>query len=276
LDNRQPTPQSTKRYQTDISSGDIFAKVQNLRAVKEVWMMNSDGRFQLTKKPLGWIREEYAEESSSLDTGEPLYYAETVIGLSPSQDTAERSDYTTSANSQAFTSQTSVTVTHNLGFYPYVWIEDENGNAIEGFIQHTSTNEFTVTFGVAQSGVIHYAGAEGTKLFTYDDEDLVLYSEGPYYGYRGIVWMPPADGTYTLEIWGTFFEKILTSDEDKNFWSVVYPEILLKAASYVLETTYRNTAGMRDWLNAIDLDLQGIDHNLVDQDISGINQMEED
>jgi len=275
LDNRQPTPKSIKRYQVDIVSGDIFAKVLNLRAIKEVWVMDGDGRYQLIKKPLGWIRDYYAEASANVATGEPLYYNETVIGLSPDIDSAVASDYSTSANSQAFTSQTSVTVTHNLGFYPLVWMKDSNGVKMEGFIQHTSTNEFVVMFAVATSGTIYYGGAEGTTAFTYDDEDLVLAGTTPHYAYRGIVWMPPADGTYTLEVWGDFFSKKLVDNYDTNFWATIYPDILIKAANYALESTYRNTAGMADWLSVIDNDLRGIDHNLVEQDISGVNQMNE-
>jgi len=57
---------------------------------------------------------------------------------------------------QAFTAQTSVTVTHNLGYKPDVWVEDSSGNALTPDIQHTSSNAFTVTFGTSQTGTIHY------------------------------------------------------------------------------------------------------------------------
>ena len=58
---------------------------------------------------------------------------------------------------QAFTNQTSVTVTHNLGYKPGVRIEDGSGNIIDnGDINHASVNAFTITFQDAQSGTIHY------------------------------------------------------------------------------------------------------------------------
>lgn len=275
LDNRQPTPKSLKRYQVDIAAGAMFVKVLNLRAIKEVWLMDGDGRYQLTKKSLGWLRDYYAKASANLTRGEPLYYNETVVGLAPQQDDAIMSNYSTSDNSESFTSQTSVTVTHNLGFYPFVRIVNSSGVTIEGFIQHSSLNKFVVMFGVATSGTIYYGGIEGTTAFTYDDEDLVLADAGSHYAYRGIMFMPPADGAFTLEIWGDFFSKKLVYNYDTNFWATMYPEILIKAANYALESTYRNTTGMGDWLSAIDLDLRGIDHNLVEQDISGMTQMDE-
>jgi len=59
-------------------------------------------------------------------------------------------------NTQAFTNQTSVTVTHNAGYYPIVQVIDASGtpDTIDFELSHTSTNEFVVSFGVAQSGTI--------------------------------------------------------------------------------------------------------------------------
>lgn len=59
-------------------------------------------------------------------------------------------------NTEDFTSQTSVVVTHNLGMKPVVWIEDGSGNVLDAEVNHASVNAFTVTFGVAQTGTIHY------------------------------------------------------------------------------------------------------------------------
>lgn len=54
---------------------------------------------------------------------------------------------------QSFSSQTSVTCTHNFGAYPLVNIIDESGNVlIPQTINHSSINAFTVTFDVSSSG----------------------------------------------------------------------------------------------------------------------------
>lgn len=61
--------------------------------------------------------------------------------------------------SQAFTMQTSVTVTHNLGHYPIIQVIDNGGNLTEpNSLNHTSVNAFVVTFSPALSGTVLYVG----------------------------------------------------------------------------------------------------------------------
>jgi len=55
-----------------------------------------------------------------------------------------------------FTDQTTVTVTHNLGYHPFIFIEDDDGNIIGGNVQHTDNNEFVVSFDSSTSGTIYY------------------------------------------------------------------------------------------------------------------------
>lgn len=63
---------------------------------------------------------------------------------------------TTVVSNTNFTNQTSVVVTHNLGYYPLVDILDTNGVLIGGVVTHdTATKNFyTVTFLFSQSGTI--------------------------------------------------------------------------------------------------------------------------
>lgn len=61
--------------------------------------------------------------------------------------------------SSTFTSQTTVTITHNLGHYPLVQILDGSGNLIQAdTLTHSSVNAFTVTFNPALTGTIIYVG----------------------------------------------------------------------------------------------------------------------
>ncbi|KKN76990.1 hypothetical protein LCGC14_0364820 [marine sediment metagenome] len=53
-----------------------------------------------------------------------------------------------------FTSQTSVSVTHNAGVKPIVQILDANDVLIEGTVTHNTVNDFTVTFLFSQTGTI--------------------------------------------------------------------------------------------------------------------------
>ena len=61
--------------------------------------------------------------------------------------------------SYTFNTQTSVTVTHNLGHYPLVQVLDNGGNVIQpDTINHGSVNAFTLTFNPALTGTVLYAG----------------------------------------------------------------------------------------------------------------------
>jgi len=58
---------------------------------------------------------------------------------------------------ESFTSQTSVTVTHNLGYRPpAIMVIDGSSNSIDFELTQTSVNAFTVTFAVSQTGTILY------------------------------------------------------------------------------------------------------------------------
>lgn len=65
---------------------------------------------------------------------------------------------------QAFTSQTSVIVTHNNGYRPPVFVINSSSEELVPLdITHTSTSQFTVTFTSATTGTIVYgdSGASG-------------------------------------------------------------------------------------------------------------------
>lgn len=68
---------------------------------------------------------------------------------------ATPSGTTNSYTTTAFTSQTSVTVTHSFGTYPIVSVFDSNGEVLIPYsIVHTSTNAFVVTFSIITTGTI--------------------------------------------------------------------------------------------------------------------------
>lgn len=55
---------------------------------------------------------------------------------------------------QTFTSQTTVTVTHNLGYRPAITVIDTAGDVCEGTINHIDNNNANVTFSASFSGTI--------------------------------------------------------------------------------------------------------------------------
>lgn len=59
-------------------------------------------------------------------------------------------------NQYTYNNSSSVTVYHSLGYYPQVWILDNNNNQIYGHIVYNNLLTFTVTFATTESGVIYY------------------------------------------------------------------------------------------------------------------------
>jgi len=90
---------------------------------------------------------------------------------------------------------------------------------------------------------------------------------------RGLIFGPPADTYYTLTVFGIFRFDLLENDDDTNYWTDEWSILLLYASLYMLESFYRNTAGMRDWLNAIRLITDGMEMDKVEEESHNINQM---
>ncbi|KKL84157.1 hypothetical protein LCGC14_1967520 [marine sediment metagenome] len=112
--------------------------------------------------------------------------------------------------------------------------------------------------------------------FTYGWENILFADEDSgHFGYRLISWMPKADTAGTIEILGVFQSDPLTANGQYNFWTKNYEEVVIEATNLMLEHTYRNTQGVNDRMLAITDLLTGVDHNLVEEDISSQVQMEE-
>lgn len=85
---------------------------------------------------------------------------------------------------------------------------------------------------------------------------------------------PRADGDYLLIVLGLFQAPPLNQNKSKNFWTVHYPEILIQSTLLQIEKFMRNSEGVRDQLNALQLEVQSLDFDHVTQQIEGVDQME--
>ncbi len=115
--------------------------------------------------------------------------------------------------------------------------------------------------------------AKETADYTSDgvvDFDDVIFGEGAYADYvkQGILFHPKADTAYTVYILGKFLSPILTADADKTFWTVNEPMLLALAGAYMLESTMRNRAGTRAYLEAMEPLLTALDIHAVEHDQS--------
>jgi len=90
---------------------------------------------------------------------------------------------------------------------------------------------------------------------------------------KGVIFTPAADIAYGIRIEGQFFSNTLIADADENYWSQLYEDILIYAALYKLEGSYRNTEGKNDWLNMLNDAIFGIDLDIAEQEASGRSQM---
>ena len=92
--------------------------------------------------------------------------------------------------------------------------------------------------------------------------------------FNGILFTPACDESYAIETWGYFYSPTLTLDTDVSWWTNNHPELLVMATQMTLEKFLRNSEGVKDWMLVIKDHLQGIDFDLVEEQISGVNQME--
>lgn len=85
---------------------------------------------------------------------------------------------------------------------------------------------------------------------------------------------PTPDSDYQIKVKGKFPSAVLVNKDDKSFWSVNHPDILVQSALYQLEKYYRNTQGAQDHLNAILQDVQGIQHDIAEDESKMRDQMD--
>jgi hypothetical protein len=94
------------------------------------------------------------------------------------------------------------------------------------------------------------------------------------YTYNGLIFLPPADDTYTLEVVGNFYSPQLVNETDENYWTLEYPLVVVMAAMREVEIMYRNSEGVKDWDAAIYSVLTELDKDMVAQESANIRSME--
>ena len=199
LDRLETTHKSYSRVFETITIGQWYKLFQLCRALKEVWISNSDGeKWKLEKIDFDVLRAAYAEDPANIDSGSPLYYAPIFIRRTP-----------------------------------------ETANVVT--IDFFGTTEYT-------EAVNHFE-------------------------YNGLVFLPPTDGTYKLELHGLFYQPKLTVDASINYWTEVQPLVLVMAAARALEVAYRNTEGVKDWNQSIKDELFGLGLDLIEEDSAEVEEM---
>lgn len=94
------------------------------------------------------------------------------------------------------------------------------------------------------------------------------------YNFNGIVVVPPPDVDIMLEIRGYFYSRELVLETDENYWTVVHPLTLLKAALRELEVFNQNASKVKLWEEALAVEIDNINKDLVAEIISESNVIE--
>lgn len=95
----------------------------------------------------------------------------------------------------------------------------------------------------------------------------------PTKGFRVQLYPSPTEAMPADLILYGRFEYTLSMDTDSNIWTEQYMETLISAAMFSIERYYRNTEAANDHLEAINIDIQGIDFDEADSHSGTLDQM---
>jgi hypothetical protein len=161
---------------------------------------------------------------------------------------------------------------------PLGWIKEEYGYPFSA-TNNGDTTYYSINIIGLMGDQDALTSSDYNTIFTREHQDIhfITSSSGTSHQYyRGILIMPPNEKAGTITVIGQFKAKDLSDSTDENFWSVNYPDLLIQAANYSLESFYRNTEGANDWRAIIEETLKGIDYNMVEEDITGVVQLREE
>lgn len=91
--------------------------------------------------------------------------------------------------------------------------------------------------------------------------------------YTALLLYPIPDNNYYIEVRGYFYSPSLTTPTSESYWTIDHPSLLVMAAQCQLEMFSRNSEGVRDWMESINLLLTGINYDSREQDTTDIGRL---
>jgi hypothetical protein len=303
LDSILPYRKDVGRYITTINADQSSVILKYIRAYDSVYVKGSGAeREDLERKTYSWLVEQYGDDFGEKASGMATFSGTTtdgdtlVIGgetytfkTSPSATYDVQIGSTASATIDNLVSKIR-TVSSIADAQKYsttqclitYYLVGTAGNAI--VFTDTSTHITLDGSGLLGGSIAGRANQIGTgqpvywaplvtnphpdlllsKLPTEDSHDILFGLDR--FQRDGVLFMPPADASYTMTLYGLFFSK-MEEDADVSYHSEMYPELLSMMSALVLEAFYRNTTGVTDWLSPVRLILEGIDHDLVREEM---------
>jgi hypothetical protein len=95
LDRLHFAPKAENTIFEELAAGEWYVTFAKCRAIREVWINNTEGRSQLTKKDMSWLYQQFSALVSETDSGTPLYYCPAKLR---STDHADRTNLGTFFN----------------------------------------------------------------------------------------------------------------------------------------------------------------------------------
>lgn len=92
LDKRSSHVDEDRWYKTELSVREGFQVIPDSRSIKEVWLADGTNILPLTKKTIGWIRDQYDEPVSAQTAETPLYWAPAITRLTDQSNITELGD----------------------------------------------------------------------------------------------------------------------------------------------------------------------------------------
>lgn len=83
---------------------------------------------------------------------------------------------------------------------------------------------------------------------------------------RVVTLWPIADQDYSIEVFGNFFSPQLSDSITDNWWSLNHPELVIMAALYCQDRTYRNTSGGQELGQHIQSDLRSLNDDAIEEE----------
>ena len=303
LDSILPYRKDVGRYITTILAGQVSVYLKHIRAYESVYITtSSEGRQELGRKAYSWLLEQYGDDYGERAVGTLTFSGvpDPGEGFTVGSETYTFSNSDTSAytilrggtveacidNLVAKVSRTSdlffaskystttVLITYKAigtAGNSVIFTEDStrltaDGSGVLGGTIQGRVSQLTSGTPIYWAPLISTPHPELSLLNLPGADTHDLFFGLEKFEKDGILFMPPAEQSYTLTIFGYFYS-VLESDADASYHSEMYPELLIMASSLVLEAFYRNTTGVQDWLSSIKLFLKGIDHDLVREEM---------
>lgn len=160
-----------------------------------------------------------------------------------------------------------------------VWVNNNESRSLLSKISLRELKEYysSLASEAATGNPLYYALANLRALETTNKTSLgtfinLNWSEtDTNYDYRGIIIVPPASESMVIEVVGKFYQPVLNEDTQKNYWTILHPEILIKAALYQMEIFSEKYDTAKNRLNALINEIMMLDMDIVTEEIQDID-----